>query len=87
MVCSAHTSMEFLPGCSAASIWSPSLCSLLILSSLTSRFRLMKFCSGGAGGSREAQHPAWHPCAPSWASVPIPPQAPVPTSYWRRRLG
>ena len=63
--------MEFLPGCSAASSCSPSLCSLLILSSLASRFRWMKFCSEGSGG---AQRPAGQPRAPSVAPRPAPPE-------------
>lgn len=46
-----RTSMEFRPGCSAVSSWSPSVCSLLILSSLASRFRLMKFCQEAGGVS------------------------------------
>lgn len=60
----APTSMEFLPGCSATSSWSPSLCSLLILSSLASRFRLMKFYSVGQSRS---QCPTWPPSAHSRA--------------------
>lgn len=67
----SRTSMEFLPGCSAASSWSPSLCSLLILSSLASRFRWMKFCSEGSGG---AQRQAGQPRAPSGAPCPAPPE-------------
>lgn len=56
------TSMEFLPGCSATSSWSPSWCSLLILSSLASRFRWMKFCSGtGTQHLLAVPHPSW-PC-------------------------
>lgn len=66
-----RTSMEFLPGCSAASSWSPSLCSLLILSSLASRFRLMKFCIGRRGeGSALAGSP-----------VPLPGPLPGPSTH------